>query len=114
MVVLLPILWTVILSFQELRLIELRRASLLGDYSVANFSEVFSSNGFWTSLRTTMIYSVLGTAAAVGLGLYASLALRKSFRGRGVVRALMLLPYVTPVVAVTFIWSTMLDPNLAS
>lgn len=110
-VVLLPILWTVSLSFQELRLIQLRRASLFGDYSVANFSEVFSSDGFWTSLRTTLIYSVLGTAAAVGLGLVASLALRKSFRGRGVVRALMLLPYVAPVVAATFVWEVMLNPQ---
>jgi multiple sugar transport system permease protein len=110
-VVVLPILWTVMLSFQELRLIQLRRASLFGDYSVENFTDVFSSDGFWSSLRTTLIYSVLGTAAAVGLGLVASLALRRDFRGRGVVRALMLLPYVAPVVAATFVWSVMLNPQ---
>ncbi|HYO41138.1 MAG TPA: sugar ABC transporter permease [Nocardioidaceae bacterium] len=110
-VVVLPILWTVMLSFQELRLIQLRRASLFGDYSLDNFADVFSSDGFWSSLRTTLIYSVLGTAAAVGLGLVASLALRRDFRGRGVVRALMLLPYVAPVVAATFVWSVMLNPQ---
>ncbi len=110
-VVVLPILWTVMLSFQELRLIQLRRASLFGDYSLENFTDVFASDGFWSSLKTTLIYSVLGTAAAVGLGLVASLALRKDFRGRGVVRALMLLPYVAPVVAATFVWSVMLNPQ---
>jgi multiple sugar transport system permease protein len=110
-VVVLPILWTVMLSFQQLRLIQLRTASLFGDYSLANFEEVFTSDGFWDSLQTTLIYSVLGTALAIGLGLAAALALRQSFPGRGAVRALMLLPYVAPVVAVTFVWSVMLNPQ---
>jgi multiple sugar transport system permease protein len=101
----------VMLSFQQLRLIQLQTAGLLGDYSLDNFTEVVASDGFWQSLRTTLIYSVLGTLLAVGLGLIASLALRKSFRGRGVVRALMLLPYVAPVVAATFVWSVMLNPQ---
>jgi multiple sugar transport system permease protein len=110
-VVVLPILWTVLLSFQRLRLIQLRSAGLWGDYGLDNFREVFTSDGFWTALRTTLVYSVLGTALAIGLGLVASLALRKSFRGRGFVRALMLLPYVAPVVAATFVWSVMLNPQ---
>ena len=41
----------------------------------------------------------------------AALALRAPFRGRGVVRASMLLPYVAPVVAATFVWSVMLSPQ---
>jgi multiple sugar transport system permease protein len=110
-VVVLPILWTVALSFQQLRLIQLRSAGLFGAFSLENFRDVFSSDGFWTALRTTLVYSVLGTALAVGLGLVAALALRRGFPGRGAVRALMLLPYVAPVVAVTFVWSTMLNPE---
>ena len=60
---------------------------------------------------TTLIYSVFGTASAIGLGLIAALALRKPFRGRTFVRAAMLLPYVAPIVAATFAWSTMLNPQ---
>ena len=45
-VVVLPILWTVMLSFQELRLIQLQSASLFGDYSLENFQEVLTSDGF--------------------------------------------------------------------
>jgi multiple sugar transport system permease protein len=54
---------------------------------------------------------VAGTTLAIALGLVACLALRRSFRGRGFVRALMLLPYVAPVVAATFVWSVMLNPQ---
>ena len=58
-----------------------------------------------------MVYSVAGTACAIGLGLLAALALRAPFRGRGLVRACMLVPYVAPVVAAAFVWTTMLNPQ---
>jgi multiple sugar transport system permease protein len=109
--VVLPILWTVVLAFQDLRLIRLRTAGLFGDYTVENFVDVFSSPGFWQALLTTLVYAGCGTAASVGLGLVAALALRRPFRGRTFVRASLLLPYVAPVVAATFVWGVMLNPQ---
>jgi multiple sugar transport system permease protein len=67
--------------------------------------------GFWTALRTTLLFSVVGTVASIGLGLVAALALRRGSAGADLVRASMLLPYVAPVVAVTFVWQTMLNPQ---
>jgi len=109
--VVLPILWTISLAFQQVRLLNLRTAGFLGDYSLENFRDVLTSPGFVDALITTLIYSVGGTTCAVGLGLLAALALRKPFRGRGLVRACMLLPYVAPVVAATFVWTTILNPQ---
>jgi multiple sugar transport system permease protein len=110
-VVVLPILWTVMLAFQDLRLIRLRTAGLLGDYTLENFEEILTSSGFWGSLVTTLVYATLGTVSAVGLGLVAALALRSTFRGRTFVRGALLLPYVAPVVAATFVWGVMLNPQ---
>jgi multiple sugar transport system permease protein len=110
-VVVLPILWTVVLAFQDLRLIDLRRRGLFGAFTLDNFVAVFASPGFWTALRTTLLFSVVGTVSSIGIGLAAALALRGAFRGRTFVRASMLLPYVAPVVAVTFVWQTMLSPQ---
>ncbi len=109
--VVLPILWTFSLAFQQVRLLNLRTTGIFGNYSLENFSAVLTSAGFVEALVTTLIYSVAGTAGAIGLGLVAALALRRPFRGRGLVRAAMLLPYVAPVVAATFVWSTMLNPQ---
>jgi multiple sugar transport system permease protein len=109
--VVLPILWTVSLAFQQVRLLNLRSTGIIGDYSLENFQDVLTSPGFVDALVTTLIYSVGGTTLAIGLGLLAALALRKPFRGRGLVRACMLLPYVAPVVAATFVWKTMLNPQ---
>lgn len=109
--VVLPIVWTVSLAFQQVRLLNLRTTGVVGDYSTENFRAVLTSDGFVSALVTTLEYSVLGTAGAIGVGLVAALALRAPFRGRGLVRAALLLPYVAPVVAATFVWSTLLNPQ---
>lgn len=109
--VVLPILWAVSLAFQRVRLLNIRGTGFFGEYTLDNFASVLSSDGFLDALWTTMVYSVVGTALAIAIGLVAALALRKPFRGRGLVRAALLIPYVAPVVAATFVWSTMLNPQ---
>jgi multiple sugar transport system permease protein len=109
--VVLPILWTVSLAFQQVRLLNLRTTGIIGEYSLDNFTAVLTSSGFVDALVTTLVYAVGGTFAAIGFGLVAALALRRPFRGRGLIRAALLLPYVAPVVAATFTWSTMLNPQ---
>ena len=110
-VVVLPILWTFVLAFHDLRVIDLRRKGIFGSFTLDNFAAVFTSPGFWTALRTTLLFSVVGTIGSIGVGMIAALALRRGFPGRTFVRASMLLPYVAPVVAVTFVWQTMLNPQ---
>jgi multiple sugar transport system permease protein len=110
-VVILPIIWAIVLAFQRVTLLNIRRTSLIGNYTLRNFERVLTSPGFWDSLWTTVLYTVGATVGSIGLGLIAALALRKPFRGRGAVRALMLLPYITPVVAATFVWTVALNPQ---
>jgi len=107
--VVLPVLWTIMLGFQDVRLINLRSAGIFGKYSLTNFRRVFTAPGFVDSLVTTLVYTVGGTVLSIGVGLVAALVVRKPFRGRSIVRAGMLLPYVAPVVAVTFTWEIMLN-----
>ncbi|KIF78382.1 transporter [Streptomyces sp. 150FB] len=110
-VVIVPILWTVLLAFQNAKLVDIHGMGIFGNWSLHNFSQVFGSPGFWSSLVTTLAYTVGGTAGSVILGLIAALALRKPFRGRGLLRSTMLLPYVAPVVAMSFVWQTALSPQ---
>lgn len=110
-IVVIPILWTFLLSFQRARLIDLQNMNLFGDWTTDNFVQVFTQPGFWSSLWTTLVYTVGGTVGSIALGLVAALALRRPFRGRGLLRGTMLLPYVAPVVAVTYVWETALSPQ---
>ncbi|WP_433133197.1 carbohydrate ABC transporter permease [Micromonospora sp. CA-240977] len=107
-----PIVWTVVLAFQRVRLATLRKTGLFGDFTIDNFDRVLHTPGFAETLWVTLIYSIGGTVGSIVLGLVAALVVRRPFRGRTLVRASMLLPYVAPVVAVTFVWQVMLDPQL--
>ncbi|MEU3794370.1 carbohydrate ABC transporter permease [Streptomyces fructofermentans] len=110
-VVVLPITWTVLLAFQKAKLVDIQGMGLFGNWSLDNFTQVFDSAGFWSSLYTTLVYTAGATFGSIGLGLIAALALRKPFRGRGLLRAAMLLPYCAPVVAVAFVWEVALSPQ---
>ncbi|MBM7494650.1 multiple sugar transport system permease protein [Micromonospora luteifusca] len=107
-----PIVWTVVLAFQRVRLATLRKTGLFGDFTMDNIDRVLHTPGFADTLWVTLVYSVGGTVGSILLGLVAALVVRRPFRGRTLVRASMLLPYVAPVVAVTFVWQVMLDPQL--
>jgi multiple sugar transport system permease protein len=111
--VVLPVLWALILSFQRIRLLQIRRLDVLGgEYTFRNYDLLLSSSDFFATARTTLYYSVFGTLGAIVLGLIAALLVRNSFPGRGLVRGVLLLPWVAPVVAVAFIWQVLLSPQL--
>ncbi|ROP36014.1 carbohydrate ABC transporter permease [Saccharothrix texasensis] len=110
-VVLVPLAWSVLIAFQRVRLIDIGRTGLLEKLTPDNFARVLASDVLWHSLRTTVVYTAGSAILAVVLGLVAALALRRPFRGRSLVRAAMLIPYVAPVVAVTFVWRVLLNPE---
>lgn len=110
-VVLVPLVWSVLIAFQRVRLINVGRTGLFENLTVANFARVFGSDALWDTLLTTVVYTAGSTFLALVLGVSVALALRKPFFGRGFVRAAMLIPYVAPVVAVTFVWKVLLNPE---
>ena len=110
-VVLAPLAWSVLIAFQRVRLIDVGRTGLFDRLTTDNFARVLGSDALWDSLRTTVAYTAGSTFLAIALGLVAALAVRRPFPGRSFVRAAMLLPYVAPVVAVTFVWRVLLNPE---
>ena len=80
------------------------------DCSTENFKNVVSAAELWEGLMVSFFYTVFGTAGALLLGLFAAQILQKSFKGRPLVRGLLLFPYVSPVIAVAFAWVILFDP----
>lgn len=80
------------------------------NFTLDNFSRLFESDEFLEVMWVTLIYTVFGTIGALLIGMFAALLLNKSFRGQGILRGLFLFPYVAPVIAVAFTWTTLFDP----
>jgi ABC-type sugar transport system permease subunit len=110
-VIIVPIAWNAVLAFQKTDFTTITQNGLNNPFTLENFTGVLTDPGFWSSLGTTVVYSIGGTVGSILVGLVAALAFRRPFRGRGLLRSFMLLPYVAPVVAVAFVWQIMLNPQ---
>ena len=75
-----------------------------------NYAQVLADRGFRSALGTTVLYVVLTTLGTTFLGVVVALALNKEFPLRGLVRSIVLLPYVAPVISVVFAWQFVFDP----
>ncbi len=107
-----PVLWNMLLSLQRVRLRDLQTINFFSlELSLDNFDRVVGVRDFWDTLRTTVAYAFFGTVISLAMGVWAALVVKKAFIGRSVVRGLMLFPYVAPVIAVTFLWRIMLNPQ---
>ena len=108
-----PVLWNIWLSLKPVSLADLRGPSLLHfNLTLDNFRRVFQDPDFSSVLSATLIYTFGGSILSVLLGLVAALLVHTEFPGRGVLRGLFISPYIAPVVAVTFTWGFILDPQL--
>jgi multiple sugar transport system permease protein len=108
-----PVLWNLWLSVKPVTLSGLRGESLFGfNLSLGNFEKVLADPEFGSNVLITLTYTILGSSLSVLLGLIAALLVHGEFPGRSLLRGLFISPYVAPVVAVTFTWAFILDPQL--
>lgn len=111
-IIVVPFLAVVLFAFADIRLIDIPHLSLGDiDWTFDNITDALGSSAFWGALWTTVVYATFTTVGAIVAGLAVSLAMRRPFKGRGIVRALLLVPYVLPVIAAATIWRTMLNPQ---
>lgn len=76
-----------------------------------NFVEIFHNHAVMTSTANTALYVVIGVALSTLLGIWMAVLLQHPFRGRGVVVAILILPWALPGVVEGILWSGIFDPN---
>ena len=74
-----------------------------------NFDAIFDDPVFWQSLRNTLVFTAISMALIVVLGKILANILVADFRGKWVVRLLVLLPWTTPATLSAIAWLWMLD-----
>ena len=79
----------------------------------ANFISLAHDQIFWLSVFNTTFYTVVASALKFGLGLYLALLLNRRLAMKSLIRAVVLLPFVTPTVlsAIAFWW--IYDPQFS-
>jgi multiple sugar transport system permease protein len=74
-----------------------------------NFRSILQSPSFRSALKNSIIFTVAAQVIVMVCANILSIALEKPFRGRGLVRYLILLPWVAPVSLGTIGWKWILD-----
>jgi len=78
---------------------------------LGNFRALFSNPVIRTSWINTAVYVAIGVALSVVLGVAIAVALKRRFRFRGVLLALVVLPWALPAVVEAVIWSWIYNPT---
>jgi ABC-type sugar transport system permease subunit len=106
-VALFPLLWTV---WESLHLHDLRMPWLGKPFiGLDNYVEAFKDPRFWSALGHTLFFAATSVGLELLLGLVLALALNRAFRGRGVVRAAVLVPWAIPTVVSALLWRFMFE-----
>ena len=104
-----PIVYTIWLSFHDT---PIRTGEHIWN-GLDNYDRILTEPRlrFWQTTKNTFVWTIGSTAGAFILGFAAALVLHKQFIGRGVVRAILLIPYVISAVAAAYVWKWMLHSD---
>ena len=78
-----------------------------------NFVKAWNDSIFQMAFQNTFFYTFWATVFKLSLGMWVALLLNRHFRGKRLVRAAMLLPFIIPTVLSTFAWRWMFDPTFS-
>jgi multiple sugar transport system permease protein len=77
-----------------------------------NYSDALSSGEFWEAVRTTFIFTGISVGLELAIGLGMALAMHEAFKGRGLLRAVVLVPWAVLTVVTAITWRTIFEPDL--
>ena len=105
LLVLYPILYNIFLSFFDVKMVGSNAFT-----GAQNYLDILKDSEFWLSIWTSLLYVLFTTLGTTLVGLFVALLMNREFPLRGLVRSLILLPYVAPVIAVVYSWQFIFDP----
>ena len=107
-VIVYPICYAVGLSFQYYKLTDIVNRHFVG---LENYISVWSNETFLASLGNTVKWVGITVLCQFLFGLVLALILNTPFRGRGVIRSITLMPWVTPGVVIALMWVWIYNGN---
>lgn len=101
-----PLLKTIAYGFTDASLINPEAARFIG---LDNFAFLVQDPYWWAAVWNTVVFAVASVFLETVLGLIIALALNAQFRGRGGLRAAILIPWAIPTVVSAQMWNWMFN-----
>lgn len=77
----------------------------------SNYQQLSKGHTFFPALTYTLGYTAVSVTVEMLVGLGLALLLHREFRGRGLLRASLLIPWAVPTVVAATLWKSMFDQN---
>ena len=106
-----PIVYSAWLSLHRHNL---KRPRLFRFIGLENYADILRSAEFWAALEVTLVFTALGVALVVTLGILIALLLDQPFPGRGLVRTMVLVPWAIPPVVNGLMWQWIYDAKVGA
>ncbi|MEO8137732.1 MAG: sugar ABC transporter permease [Betaproteobacteria bacterium] len=106
-----PILYSAWISLHKYNLKRPRVFQFIG---LDNYAAILDSAEFWSALWITLQFTVLVVTAVATLGICVALLLNLPFRGRNLLRTLILLPWAIPPVVNGLMWQWIYDSKIGA
>ncbi|UOF88691.1 sugar ABC transporter permease [Fodinisporobacter ferrooxydans] len=105
-----PIIQTINLSFHSLKL----TMPGLGEpfVGIKNYLEISHSARFWLAVWHTFEFTLYSVVFELVFGLLIALLINRPFFGRGLIRAVVLIPWAIPTAISSMMWKFMFDDQL--
>jgi multiple sugar transport system permease protein len=102
-----PLIDTVRLSFTDAKLVGTGGAFV----GLDNYAAMLTDARFLSTLVTTIWFAVASVSLEMVLGVAAALLLNQNFKGRTLLRALLILPWALPTVVNATLWRLIYNPQ---
>ena len=104
-----PICYAVWLSLNEYSVITPGLSRFVG---LDNYLEALGSSEFWEAMKTTVLFTVISVSLELVIGLGMAMVMHRAFRGRALLRAVVLVPWAILTVVTAITWRTIFEPEL--
>jgi multiple sugar transport system permease protein len=104
-----PICYAIWLSLNQYSVITPGLSRFVG---FDNYLEALGSSEFWEAMKTTLLFTVISVSLELVIGLGMAMIMHRAFRGRALLRTVVLVPWAILTVVTAITWRTIFEPEL--
>ena len=107
-----PIIYAIWLSMHEYSLRQAGLSRWAEPFGLGNYQDALQSSEFWDATRITFVFTIASVILETIIGLAMAMAMHSAFKGQGLLRTVVLVPWAVLTVVTAIMWKTIFDPNL--
>lgn len=108
--IVIPIVSVFKISFSDVG----RSGLVKGLNGIQNYLDIFKDPTFWHTLQNTIVWTVVVVGLSTVIGFVLAMVLNQEFRGRKIVRAIVIFPWATALVIQSVIWKYIVNADYGS